>query len=878
MANQSAASISRELKTAAKKAAVRIPFLVTAVKFCRRVADGRRHTDSNNNRAALDARNEKLRRQRQEMLVPESMTASERTWDEIAARAQQIRSPAAGFLAGKHDIRAAILTDVYMYNYYKDAFEKAFYVSPENYKEIFSQKRIDIFIYITCWQGINGEWRGHVNAEKRQFLDDIIDICNSKQIPTLFQSIEDPSNYRHFVGLAKNFKFIITSDADLVEQYKLDTGNEAVAYGEYGVNPLLNNPVGSHGSRQWDVFFAGSYPRRYKQRCQDMNRIFGSVSASGREMTIADRNSDIEGKFKKTVAFPTVYGGNILPAFPHELLQSAHKCFKVNVNLNSITRSSTMCAMRVYELQAQGSLVLSNYALSVTTKFPLIDVIVLPKDISYLLDPPHPLEAEEKREMMIRDVLSSKTAYDNIREWLKTFGLSGSSERMIRVLAICDAPEGCVAGQIVSDNVCVVAMTPDEAESAAFGDFDLVAFLEAGRQYGEHYLQDAINCFKFTSGDFVTVKGGYEADRIVGPVHEFTQGFDDPFATVFRADSLEGIRPEHLSRLRNGPGYAMNPVSMNIDGQIRAMSQKEVPAAELSVIVPVFNNGFFLERRCLQALLTNRRFRKFELILVDDGSTDPETLRIIAKLERRYPNVRVFRFPPGGSGSASRARNKGLELATAAYVTYLDPDNGLSPASYDTLLEHAAGHPEVDAVVGFQVKYGESATVIGRLFDEGETLVSEPRKRFIESGQFPVISTQCAVIKRDFLIDNVIEYVTGAVGQDTTFGYEVLALSKAGILFVNDCYLEYFSERAGSVTNTVDWRFFEKSLVLEKAQRQRFEEIGIWDAYRARRAQRFVENWYVPRLQKLPEGDYEPAVEIVRQIVAINGLEAEVRV
>ena len=64
-----------------------------------------------------------------------------------------------------------------------------------------------------------------------------------------------------------------------------------------------------------------------------------------------------------------------------------------------------------------------------------------------------------------------------------------------------------------------------------------------------------------------------------------------------------------------------------------------------------------------------------EILLIDDGSTDEETINTISDIKNKYTNVRTYSFTDGGSGTASRPRNKGIELATAKYVTYLDPDN-----------------------------------------------------------------------------------------------------------------------------------------------------------------------------------------------------------
>ena len=94
----------------------------------------------------------------------------------------------------------------------------------------------------------------------------------------------------------------------------------------------------------------------------------------------------------------------------------------------------------------------------------------------------------------------------------------------------------------------------------------------------------------------------------------------------------------------------------------------------VSVVIPVFNAGDYLA----QALrsVARQTYRDFEVVVVDDGSTDPRTLAIL-EAAAREPGVSVHRTPNGGP---SRARNLGVERARGAYVLPLDADDYLAPA------------------------------------------------------------------------------------------------------------------------------------------------------------------------------------------------------
>jgi glycosyltransferase involved in cell wall biosynthesis len=90
----------------------------------------------------------------------------------------------------------------------------------------------------------------------------------------------------------------------------------------------------------------------------------------------------------------------------------------------------------------------------------------------------------------------------------------------------------------------------------------------------------------------------------------------------------------------------------------------------ISVVIPTRNRVALLEP-LLQSVLSQTAPRdQYEIIVVDDGSTD-ETPALLARFAREYPNVRSVRR--GGNGPA-RARNAGLEAATGDVVAFTDDD------------------------------------------------------------------------------------------------------------------------------------------------------------------------------------------------------------
>ncbi len=99
-------------------------------------------------------------------------------------------------------------------------------------------------------------------------------------------------------------------------------------------------------------------------------------------------------------------------------------------------------------------------------------------------------------------------------------------------------------------------------------------------------------------------------------------------------------------------------------------------AAVLSCIMPVYNGAEYLEKSVASVL--DQNFAWFELILVDDGSTDG-TPAICGEFARKDERVRVITQPNKG---AAAARNAGIQAAQGRYITFVDADDVLLPKAF----------------------------------------------------------------------------------------------------------------------------------------------------------------------------------------------------
>jgi hypothetical protein len=121
-------------------------------------------------------------------------------------------------------------------------------------------------------------------------------------------------------------------------------------------------------------------------------------------------------------------------------------------------------------------------------------------------------------------------------------------------------------------------------------------------------------------------------------------------------------------------------------------------AARVAVIVPCFNDGELAE----EAVASVREAEPVEIVVVDDGSTDPGTLDRLTALEQR--GVAVVRRPNGGLGAA---RTTGLESTRAPFVFPLDADDRLEAGALAAMADVLEGHPGAGFAWGDYVLFGE---------------------------------------------------------------------------------------------------------------------------------------------------------------------------
>lgn len=200
----------------------------------------------------------------------------------------------------------------------------------------------------------------------------------------------------------------------------------------------------------------------------------------------------------------------------------------------------------------------------------------------------------------------------------------------------------------------------------------------------------------------------------------------------------------------------------------------------VSVIVPVYNTGKYL-KKCLNSI-KNQTLKKIEIICIDDGSTD-ESLEILKKEAGR--DCRISLYAEKNSGQ-SVARNGGIKEAKGQYIYFMDSDDELELDALQKLYDKAE-HTNLDilyfdgisfldndldeAASNQNLDYYKRRCSYSRIYN-GAHLMRAMEK----NGEYRV-SPCLQFIRRDFLIENNLQFEEGIIHEDNLFTFKAMLMA-----------------------------------------------------------------------------------------------------
>lgn len=216
---------------------------------------------------------------------------------------------------------------------------------------------------------------------------------------------------------------------------------------------------------------------------------------------------------------------------------------------------------------------------------------------------------------------------------------------------------------------------------------------------------------------------------------------------------------------------------------------------KFSVIIPVYNIAKYV-RRCVDSVL-QQDFTDYEVILVDDGSTD-QSGALCDRLAQEHPQIRVIHKENGGLSSA---RNAGIKQAKGEYIWFVDGDDWIQQGALSTLYA-CARETDADLIKFGYIRVEDSAqwvcstSVAPQVYTDLTALQEEA---FYYGGRY-LLSAWSHAYKREFLQKNELRFVSEREIGSEDYLFNLQALLCAEKVAVLEDALYYYEQRMGSLT------------------------------------------------------------------------------
>ncbi len=245
-----------------------------------------------------------------------------------------------------------------------------------------------------------------------------------------------------------------------------------------------------------------------------------------------------------------------------------------------------------------------------------------------------------------------------------------------------------------------------------------------------------------------------------------------------------------------------------------------------SVILPVYNVEKYLTR-CVESVL-QQSFSDFELLLVDDGSTDGSGALCHTFEDHR---IRVIHQENGGLAAA---RNTGLREAKGEYIWWVDSDDWIRQDSLQYIYEAMEGStPDVVKFNHFRV-IGEKETLISGSAAPGhydEKGCADLLRQALQTGGKFVLSACFMVYRREFLLEHDLHFVSERLvgSEDYLFNLECLLYVREALVIPRGLYC--YELHPGSLTQSYKKDLPHRYGVFYRMLRETYEKAGALTCY-----------------------------------------------
>lgn len=216
-----------------------------------------------------------------------------------------------------------------------------------------------------------------------------------------------------------------------------------------------------------------------------------------------------------------------------------------------------------------------------------------------------------------------------------------------------------------------------------------------------------------------------------------------------------------------------------------------------SIIIPVYNVADWLPE-CINSVLSSP-YKNYEILLVDDGSTDGKSGEICDAYQKDFPNlIKVFHQENGGLGAA---RNTGINNATGEYLFFLDSDDYIEQDTFDGLSQ------AIDKYHSDMILFGSNVIENGK--KTGTVEENIPINTIFSVFDYPkllltVPSAWGKLCKKSLFIENNIEFPPRVLYEDLRTTRKLFLYAKSVIRIENTYYNYRIRENSIMTTKALD--------------------------------------------------------------------------
>lgn len=217
----------------------------------------------------------------------------------------------------------------------------------------------------------------------------------------------------------------------------------------------------------------------------------------------------------------------------------------------------------------------------------------------------------------------------------------------------------------------------------------------------------------------------------------------------------------------------------------------------ISIIIPCYNVEKYIET-CIDSIL-NESFKKYEIILIDDKSTD-NTLKIIKNYEKKYEFIKVLENNKNSGAGVSR--NKALKIAKYDLISFIDSDDYVEENFHEILLKSLIDNNADISVCDFYIRYSDD-------FEETDEKNyacngKVTKMNIIDNG---LAASPCnKLFKKEILLNNL--FAEGIMNEDVPAVIGSL-IDANKISYTNDTFYNYLQRKSSVQNEKISFKRFD---------------------------------------------------------------------